>query len=65
MVSRFKNVLDKCIDEAQATFVLGRQITDNALIAYEVLHSLKKKWDGTKGYFALKLDMSKAYNRVK
>lgn len=37
---------------------------NNALIAYEVLYSFKQKQDGARGDFALKLDMSKAYDRV-
>ncbi|KAK5772549.1 hypothetical protein PVK06_048838 [Gossypium arboreum] len=64
MVNGFKTILDICIDEAQATFVLGRQITGNALIAYEILQSLKEKKEGTWRQFALKLDMSKSYDRV-
>lgn len=57
VLNRFRTVLDKCIDDAQATFVLGRQITDNALIAYDVLQSLKQKRSGVRGHFAMKLDM--------
>ncbi|KAH1074832.1 hypothetical protein J1N35_027160 [Gossypium stocksii] len=52
------------INEAQCAFILGRQISDNTLIAYEVLHSLKMKKKGKHGNFALKLDLSKAYDRV-
>lgn len=40
-------------------------ISDNSLIASEVgsyLHNLRR---GKRGYFALKLDMSKAYDKVK
>ncbi|KAA3486462.1 reverse transcriptase [Gossypium australe] len=37
---------------------------NNVLIAYEVLHLLKMKKRGKRGNFALKLDMSKAYDRV-
>ncbi|KAA3485023.1 wall-associated receptor kinase 2-like [Gossypium australe] len=43
---------------------LGRQIFDNTLIAYEILHSLKTTKHCKQGNFALKLHMSKAYDRV-
>nr|XP_027116873.1 uncharacterized protein LOC113734469 [Coffea arabica] len=48
----------------QAAFVPGRQILDNVIISHEFLHHLKKKKQGKNEYFALKLDMSKAYDRV-
>jgi hypothetical protein len=37
---------------------------DNALIAIEVLHALKRKTRGRKGDLALKIDISKAYDKV-
>lgn len=36
----------------------------NILVAYECFHYLRKKKKGNEGYLGLKLDMSKAYNRV-
>lgn len=43
----------------------GRLITDNVLVAYEVLHSMHSQKKGKKGSLALKLDISKAYDCVK
>ncbi|KAK5802172.1 hypothetical protein PVK06_029755 [Gossypium arboreum] len=60
LVNRMSSVLEDCIDEAQWAFIPGRLISDNMLIAYQLLHSLKIKKSGKKGNFALKLDMSKA-----
>lgn len=42
LVNRFQKVLKSCVDETQRAFV-PRKITDNILIAYEVLHLLKNK----------------------
>ncbi|XP_016694556.2 uncharacterized protein [Gossypium hirsutum] len=64
IANRLRLVIKKCIDEAQSAFVLGRLISNNVLLAYEVLHKLKQKKLGKKGFMAVKLDMSKAYDRV-
>lgn len=64
IANRSNMVLDICIDEAQGAFVPGRLILDTVLVAYELMHALKRKRTGKKGSFALKLDMSKAYDRV-
>lgn len=42
----------------------GRSITDNVLLAFETIHYMKQKKSGTDGDVALKLDISKAYDRV-
>ncbi|GAU48756.1 hypothetical protein TSUD_185510 [Trifolium subterraneum] len=46
------------------SFVEGRSILDNALIATEVIHALKRKTKGRRGELALKIDISKAYDKV-
>lgn len=64
VANRFQHVLDACIDSAQSAFVLGRLITDNVLVACEIMHTLKNKRIGIKGQMALKLEISKTYDRV-
>lgn len=64
IANRVKLILPNLISEIQSAFVPQRLITDNAIIAFEIFHFLKKKKKGKKGYFALKLDMKKAYDRM-
>lgn len=64
LVNKLQRVMSHYIDEGQNTFVLGRLITDNVIVTLEMLYSFQKKRYGLRGTFSLKLDMSKAYNRV-
>jgi hypothetical protein len=64
VANRIKVTLPNVIDHEQSAFIQGRLITDNALIAMECFHWMKKKRKGKKGVMALKLDMSKAYDRI-
>ncbi|GAU48097.1 hypothetical protein TSUD_238360 [Trifolium subterraneum] len=64
LANRLKCCLDKCVSQEQSTFVEGRSILDNALIATEVIHALKRKTQGRRGELALKIDISKAYDKV-
>lgn len=64
LANRLKLVLPKIISPSQSAFVLGRLITDNVLLAYELTHFLNHRRKGKNGVAAIKLEMSKAYDRI-
>ena len=59
-----EKILANAILESESVFLSGKLISDNVLVAFETLHYLKRKTQGKLGYMALKLDMSKAYDKV-
>ncbi|KAL0355119.1 UNVERIFIED_CONTAM: hypothetical protein Sradi_3958800 [Sesamum radiatum] len=65
IANKLKPILDHIISQNQFAFVPGRLITDNILISYEINHFLKTKYGGNKCHAAIKLDISKAYDKVK
>ena len=64
IANRLKPLLNSIVSEARSAFTVDRLITDNILIAFESLHYMKTQCSGKEGFMALKLDMSKAYDRV-
>lgn len=61
IVNRLKPHLPFLISNTQASFVSGRQITDNIVIVQEVIHTMRKK-QGKTGFMAIKIDFEKAYD---
>lgn len=61
IVNRIKPLLGDCISPYQASFVPGRNIHDNIIIAHELVHTMKRM-NGRKGFMSLKIDLEKAYN---
>lgn len=64
LANRMKSVLDSVISKNQSAFIPGRLISDNVMVGYEMIHFLKRKRGGKDGHMALKIDMSKAYDRI-
>ncbi|XP_031101983.1 uncharacterized protein LOC116005888 [Ipomoea triloba] len=64
VAKRMKPLLGTVISDSQSAFIPNRLITDNILIAAEVGHYLHRKQGGIVGWEALKLDMTKAYDRM-
>ena len=64
LANRLKPIINDIISKSQSAFIANRLITDNVLIAFESLHHMKTNCTGRTGFMALKLDMSKAYDRV-
>uniref|UniRef100_A0A8R7VBS1 Reverse transcriptase domain-containing protein n=1 Tax=Triticum urartu TaxID=4572 RepID=A0A8R7VBS1_TRIUA len=64
LVNRLRPHLDGMISPTQSAFIPGRLISDNALIAFECMHSLSTLKDGRGEFCAYKLDLAKAYDRV-
>ncbi|GAA0155443.1 hypothetical protein LIER_13170 [Lithospermum erythrorhizon] len=64
MTIRLRPILMCIISENQSAFLPGRMISNNILIAHEVLHYMNHSKSVKNNNMAIKLDMSKAYDRV-
>ena len=64
LANRLKNFLPQIIIENQSAFLSERLITDNVLVAFKLMHYLEHKKKGKENFMVVKLDMSKAYDRV-
>lgn len=64
LANRLKVILPEIISPSQNAFITGRLIFDNIIVAYEIMHSIQTLLWSKVGFMEIKLDMSKAYNRV-
>ncbi|CAL5444777.1 unnamed protein product [Camellia sinensis] len=64
MANRLREVLPVLIDDSQNAFLKGRLVSDNLLLAHELIEFVRHRTKGKKMFFGLKLDMNKTYDRV-
>ena len=63
ITNRLKEILPLIISDYKSAFTPRRLITDNVLMTFEVFHSIHCHF-GRNRSMAIKLDMSKAYDKV-
>lgn len=56
--------MNKWVAPMQSSFVPGSHSSDNIIIVQEIIHTMCKK-SGNKGWMAIKIDLEKAYDRLK
>lgn len=56
--------MPQLISKHQSAFMFDHLISDNILVAFETLHYMRNHNKGKIGFMALKLDKSKAYDKV-
>lgn len=64
VVHTLSSYMDDLISKNQSAFIGGRQIQDNLISAQEAFHALKQRDKGGKDSLPIKLDLSKAYDRL-
>jgi hypothetical protein len=63
LTNRLKTMLPKIISPLQSAFVPFKNIQDNTILAYELLHSFKNK-KGKGGFMFLNMDVEKVFNKM-
>lgn len=62
ITNRIKNVLGKIVNKNQSAFIPGRHISDNILVAQELMREYHRKYGVSR--YALKIDLQKAYDII-
>ena len=63
IVNRIKSLLDNIISPYQSSFILGRSIHHNIIVAQKMVHSMSKM-RGKQVFMSIKIDLEKAYDRL-
>jgi hypothetical protein len=63
MTNRIKSTITTVVSPHKTGFISGRSIHENIVVAQEMAHSMRKM-NGKVGYFAIKVDLAKAYDRT-
>lgn len=63
IVNRLKPLMPVIISPYQTGFIPTRSIHENIIVAQELLHSMRRM-RGRNGFFAIKVDLAKAYDRI-
>jgi hypothetical protein len=63
IVNRIKPMLDGIISPYQSSFIPGRTIHHNIIVAQEMVHSMARM-KGNKMFMSIKIDLEKAYDRL-
>ena len=64
IVARLRPHLEHLVSPYQTAFVPGRRGIDNVIIVQELIHIIGRA-NGRKGFMAIKIDLEKAYHRIK
>ncbi|XP_056695514.1 uncharacterized protein [Spinacia oleracea] len=65
MVNRLKVIMPDIVDDYQNAFIPGRFMVDNCFMASELMSYVRRKKKGKQFAAILKVDLSKAYDRVR
>lgn len=63
IANRIKPFLERLVSPNQTAFIEGRWINENGILAQEIIHTMKKT-RARRGWVGMKLDFSKAFDRL-
>lgn len=63
LVNKKRPIMSKLIGPFQNSFLSGRSMLDNVILAQELMHSMNRK-KGRKGFMMIKFDLHKVYDSI-